>query len=121
MTIFDSGLVMKDREGTPGVFETIEKLDEMLNAYNIEHSFTLPQHAIIEKYPTAMAVLNYMDADEMVVDLIYALFCKVHRNAGDKEVAKALANVANHFIGTENCLKKNYRVGRLIPVIGATA
>jgi hypothetical protein len=101
VTVFDRFLAMKDREGTPSVDETVEKLDEMLNAYNVKHSFTLPHNAVIAEYPAAVITLNYNDADDLVLSLIYALFCKVYRGAGDKELGEALAKTIIRYLGKE--------------------
>jgi hypothetical protein len=89
---------MRNRDGLPGVDVTLDKLDEMLNAYGVKHSFTLPREDDYEKYPNAVVKLQYTDADDMVLSLVYALFCKVYRNADDNMLAEALVKVASHYI-----------------------
>jgi hypothetical protein len=101
VTVFDRFLVIRNREGTPGVDETLEKLDEMLNAYGVEHSFTLPHDAVIAKHQNATVILNYSDEDNIVLSLIYALFCRVYRGAEDKELGEALVKIASRYIGKE--------------------
>ena len=48
MTLFDQVLVLKDKEGHPAVYDTIEQLDKLLTEYGVNHAFTLPRHEDIE-------------------------------------------------------------------------
>jgi len=99
-TVFDEYIVMKDEEAYKGVDETLEKLDEMLTAYGIKHSFILPFLSVLEETPNAAAVLCYEGKDSMTVSLIYALFCKVHREVDDERLTECLVKIAsNHTSG----------------------
>jgi hypothetical protein len=89
---------MRNKDGLPDVDATLDKLDEMLSAYGVKHSFALPREDDIEKKPDAVVTLLYADADDMALSLIYALFCKVYRNADDNPLAEALARVASRHI-----------------------
>ena len=101
ITVFDTRLVMKDAEGFPSVYETLDWLDEMLNGYGVEHCFTLPSDEDIEKNPTATVVLHYKYKDDMLFSLIYSLFCKVHRGCDDVDLCKSLAKISGRYLSEE--------------------
>jgi len=90
ITVFDNMIVMKDKDGHAGVWDTIDKLGELLDMHGIKHAFAYPHPATIEANPQAVAVLNYLEDDEMAVSLIYALFNKMHRNSTDIKLAECL-------------------------------
>jgi hypothetical protein len=97
-TVFDRYLVMQNRVGLTDVDVTLDKLDEMLNTYGIKHSFTLPRGEDYEKYPNAAVIMQFTDADDMVLSLVYALFCKVYRNVDDNRLAEGLVKSSNRYI-----------------------
>ena len=99
-TVFDSYLVIRNKDGFPNVDETLDKLDEMLDVFGVKHSFTIPHEVVIEKHPNAVVTLNYNDEDDMLLSLIYGLFCKFYRRSEDKDLAEALAEVAVRHIGS---------------------
>jgi len=96
-TLFDTFIVMKDKDGVKGVYETLDNLSRTLAFYGIEHSFTLPFKASIEKNPNSVANLCYREDDAMVVSLIYALYSKVYREANDELIAESLIKITNSF------------------------
>lgn len=74
----------------------IEKLDEMLNGYNITHFFTTPIDSTngIANNDEDYLNLFYDEEDEMTVDLVYALWCKTIRHIEDKLICNALSEMA---------------------------
>jgi hypothetical protein len=97
-TIFDRYLAIRDKEGIPGVHETLDMLDEMLTNCRIEHSFILPNEETIKKYPNTILNLCYSDEDNMTVNLVYALYAKLYREAEDRKLAKALVKAVSRYI-----------------------
>jgi hypothetical protein len=96
-TVFDTYLVLHNKEGVRNIDEVLDKLDEMLDTYGIEHSFTLPHGACLEKHPTAVMALNYKGEDNMALSLVYALFSKIYRGADDYRLGKVLAQIASDY------------------------
>ena len=107
VTVFDSKHVMLDNDGPSGALTTLDWLDELLNGYGVEHSFSLPCDADFRKHPTAKAVLYYKDKDDMLFNLIYALYCKVHRSLDDKTISEALAKIADRYLNKEAAPEAN--------------
>ena len=48
ITVFDNMIVMKDKDGHAGVWDTIDKLGELLDMHGIKHAFAYPHPATIE-------------------------------------------------------------------------
>lgn len=97
-TIFEQTILIKNTEKYPITTELVDKLDEMLNQYNVAHAFVLPSDSQIAEFPEACLALSYEVKDRMTVALAYSLFCKVYRKADDELLAKALVNIAGHYI-----------------------
>ena len=98
--VFDTRLVIKDMDGFPSVNETLSKLDEMLNFYDVDHCFTLPFGTDFDNHPTAMVTLFYNEEDDMLLSLVYALFSKVYRHCDDKSLGGSLAKIARRHAGS---------------------
>ena len=89
MTVFDEIIILKDAEGLTSVEATVEKLNEMLNAYDIPHAFMLPSSTMIETNPTAVLALCYESERGLEVDLSYTFFSKRYRGTRTKKAAAA--------------------------------
>ena len=101
VTVFDSKIVMSDEAGLTRVLTTLDWLDELLNGCGVDHSFALPCDADLRRYPAAKAVLFYKNRDKMLFNLIYALYCKVHRGVDDKALSEVLEKIAGHYLKEE--------------------
>ena len=102
ITVFDNVISMKNEEGYPDIDEAlIGKLDEMLTAYGIPHSFSLPHPATIEETPNASVSLHYREEDDMVVSLVYALFSKKYRQVENERLGECLIKVGSRFVKKE--------------------
>lgn len=101
MKIYDRYVVIKDYDD-PAILDVdedkLEKLDNMLNEYNIPHFFTYP---IVEgKDPDpeeAAARLIYGTEDEMNFELVYCLWASIHRNMPREKIIAGFAKKAKRM------------------------
>lgn len=80
--------------------KAVEALDEMLNAYDIPHSISLPYQGDIdelEELGDVELTIFYMEDDEMTFDLVYLLWSKKYRNASDKKIAENAWKITKHW------------------------
>lgn len=79
----------------------LEKLDEMLNQYNLPHAFTLPFFDGSDPDPdNAVVRMFYREEDEMTVELVYCLFSHLHRHVPGAKIYQGFAKKAKRL--TEN-------------------
>lgn len=91
--------VIKDYEGVESVSnEMIEKLDEMLTEYGVQHFFTLPEgdeNGIAINDDEIVYLYYDADKDEMTFGLVYMLWAKTVRKVSDERLAKAMKKFAD--------------------------
>lgn len=89
MKVFD--MKQRMREESAG---KAEKLDEMLTQYGVDHFFALPSEDDWEVDETVELVVYYDSEQEMLYDLVVALFCKIELNRSDEVIKKLLKKAA---------------------------
>lgn len=101
MKIFDRYVLIKDYDGNDytGVLdaddEKLEKLDQMLNEYKIDHCFTFPYFEGADPDPdNAVVRLIYSTEDEMQLELVYCLWASIHRNMPREKILACFAKKA---------------------------
>lgn len=109
MKIYDRYALIKDYDNSeiPGVLDAdddkLEKLDAMLNEYNISHCFTFPHFDGAEPDPDNTVVrLIYSTEDEMQLELVYCLWASIHRNMPREKILTCFAKKAKKLGLTEN-------------------
>lgn len=90
MFIADSYKIIHDSEEYGLDEEMVNKLDSMLTDYNVNHFFSLPKESDMEADETASLIVYYDSKDDVTFFLVYALWCKVYRNAEDSLIHKAM-------------------------------
>lgn len=88
MTIFDTMIPIHETpKGEPSIDETLDKLDEMLTRYGVQHSFSLAkaEEANDAKRPT-LYYLYYNAEQNTEMTLIVTLFSKLYLNVEDKKI-----------------------------------
>ena len=105
MKIFDRSMNIMNREGLEdATMETVETLDNMLNEYNIDHAFMYTYAEIQERLEQKegvneyCATLLYDSDDEIIVETIFILWAKAHRNATDERILKAMSRIVESHI-----------------------
>lgn len=95
MFIADETTIIKDTENHPIKEGMIEKLDEMLTEYGVQHFFTLPIDATDGIANNDDDYLNvfYDSKDEMTFNLVYMLWVKTIRNATDEMIETAMKKI----------------------------
>ena len=73
--------------------ENIEKFDEMLTQYGVDHAFMAPTEEEMNKDETLEGKVLYMQEDEMTFNLVTLLFCKTVLNKSDEEIKKTMVKV----------------------------
>lgn len=95
MTIFNQRTLIRDYDDDDTILdvteEMLDKLDAMLTAHGIEHSFTLPMEDDFDDHPDAQLALYFLDDDSMKTFLVYALWLKEERNMSDERIKKGMA------------------------------
>lgn len=101
MKIYDRYVIIRDydNDDIPGVLdaddEKLEKLDAMLNEYNISHCFTYPNFEGSDPDPdNAVVRLIYGTEDEMTLELVYCLWAYIHRNIPREKILECFAKKA---------------------------
>lgn len=91
INVFNAYKVIKDSEKY-GDFteEMLEKLDEMLDEYEVDHAFTECRNEDIEKDVNSTVTVVYNDEDDTKFFMVYALFCMKYRNADADEIKKCM-------------------------------
>lgn len=102
--VFDVFIPMYDKDGCVTVEESIDKLDLMLTTYGIEHAFTLPHDATLERHPDTVVELHYDSELDLTVGMIYALHAKLYRGAKDENIAAALSKITAKLLQGEGDL-----------------
>lgn len=90
MFIADMYHNIKDTEEFPLEDGMVERLDEMLTEYKVDHFFSLPHPSDIDKDETASLMVGYDSKDDVTFFLVYALWLKSVRNAPDEMINKAM-------------------------------
>lgn len=95
MFIADETTTIKDTENHPIKEGMIEKLDEMLTEYGVQHFFTLPIDATDGIANNDDDYLNvfYDSKDKMTFNLVYMLWVKTVRNATDEMIETAMKKI----------------------------
>ena len=95
MFVSDLYLNIKNTEEYPIREGMIEKLDEMLKAQNVQHFFSLPVESTdgIADNGDHILSLHYDSRDDMIINLIYILWCKAVRNADDEKIMEAMKKI----------------------------
>lgn len=95
MYIADVTKTIRSTENHPIEDGMIEKLDEMLTEYGVQHFFTLPIDSTDGIANNDDDYLNvfYDSKDEMTFDLVYMLWMKSVRNASDEMIKKAMSKI----------------------------
>lgn len=101
MKIYDRYVVIKDYDD-PAILDVdedkLEKLDNMLNEYNIPHFFTYPIFEGKDPDPEeAAARLIYGADDEMNLELVYCLWASIHRNMPREKIIACFAKKAKRM------------------------
>lgn len=93
MFIADRVQKIRDREGYEIKTGMIEKLDEMLTAYGVEHFFSLPDGdgSGVAVDQDEVVYVYYEEKDRMTFALVYMLWAKTVRGADDDKIKKAMA------------------------------
>lgn len=90
--------VIRSYEGYEIEDGMIEKLDEMLTAYGVQHFFTLPLNStdgIANDDRDVMNVLYDGDNDRMTFNLVYMLWAKTVRNISDDRLIRAMSRISS--------------------------
>lgn len=74
--------------------EHLEKYDEMLNQYGIDHAFTYPTDVELDEDENLVCKVLYMEEDEITFDLVTLLFCKTVLNKADDKIKESMKKVA---------------------------
>ena len=70
--------------------EMLEKLDEMLNEYGIDHAFAECRSEDLEADANCTVTVLYNIEDDTKFFMVYALFCMKYRNLEEEEVEKCM-------------------------------
>jgi len=92
MKLYDVRLPIHETpEDEPTIHETIEKLDEMLTQYGIDHYFALPSEAEIEADPKPLVYqLFYQSEQDVELTLVVSLWCKLYLNKDKQHILEAI-------------------------------
>lgn len=101
--VADTTKAIKDTDEYPVTEEMIDKLDNMLNEYGVTHFFTLPIDSTDGVANDAEDLLNvfYDSKDDLLFNLVYALWCKAIRRVKDEKLYKALSRIAKRGVKEE--------------------
>lgn len=95
MFIADRMIAIHDKEDSIVSYEMIEKLDQMLNEYNVPHAFTLYN---ADHQDTDVAFnLYYEEKDEMTLDLVLMLWAKLERKFNDEKISEMMRRASQRF------------------------
>lgn len=89
MKVFDMKTRMREQTASKA-----EKLDEMLTQYGVDHFFAYPTAEDFEADENIELVVYYDSEQEMLYELVVALFCKIELNKSDEAIKKLLKIVA---------------------------
>ena len=97
MFIADQMKPIKETEEFPVKDEMIEKLDQMLTEYGVQHFFTLPSEQDEEGFVKDGYVLDlFYDSDDyMTFTLVYALWLKTIRKVEDEMIWNGFKKIVN--------------------------
>ena len=99
----DSCGVIRTYDDYPVNDGMLEKLDEMLNQYNVPHFFTLPdgddEGFAIDQ--THVAKLYYESENHTACIIVYMLWLKTIRNVPDEKIAKVMMKTAERIRSAE--------------------
>lgn len=90
MFIADSYQNIKDTDEYPMTYELLEDLDQMLDKYNVPHSFNMGYQPDIDADPDVTYAVMYEKKDHSTFFLVYALWYKYYRGLSDEKLYKAL-------------------------------
>ena len=90
MFIANEYLHIKEKEGKEVTEEMVEKLDEMLNQYNVQHFFSEPMNENEDDEIDNVLAIFYEDKDRQTFYLVYMLWCKTVRNIEEQKIWKAM-------------------------------
>jgi len=78
-------------DGCPAIDETIEKLDEMLTQYGIDHYFALPTNAEMEADEKPLIYyLFYCLEKDVEVTLIISLYLRMYLNKNKENILEGI-------------------------------
>lgn len=91
INVFDVYKVIKDSEKY-GEFteEMLEKLDEMLDEYEVDHAFSECRNEDIAKDINSTLTVMYNQKDDTKFFMIYGLFCMKYRNLDAEQMEKTM-------------------------------
>jgi len=92
--IFDASLFVYESQdlSTPGVFDTLPALAQLLDTHGIKYAFTLPTGEQMDKNRHHVLTLAHLEADSLLVTLLFSLWLKTERQANDDRLAKCLVS-----------------------------
>lgn len=92
MKFFDKHMTIKEKNGRVVTQEQLEKLDEMLTEYNVEHFFTYPMDATdgIANNDEDVCEIVYESKNSGTVFLVIALWHKTYHGLTDEKLAEAM-------------------------------
>lgn len=99
LKIFDRYVNIKNRDDLEDcTMELVEKLDQMLTEYGVEHAFSLASKEEIDTINDTGAeycvTLMYEEKDEMTFSLVYTLWARVYRKAPDEKIRKVMSRMS---------------------------
>lgn len=99
LKIFDRYVNIKNRDDLEDcTMELVEKLDQMLTEYGVEHAFSLASKEEIDTINDTVAeycvTLLYEEKDEMTFSLVYTLWARVYRKAPDEKIRKVMSRMS---------------------------
>ena len=95
MFIADRIIAIHDKEDSIVSYEMIEKLDQMLNEYNVPHAFSL---YFADHQDTDVAFnLYYEEKDEMTLDLVLMHWAKLERKFNDEKISEMMRRASQRF------------------------
>ena len=97
MFIADERQIIKDTEEFEIKTGMIEKLDEMLTEYGVEHFFCLPtevnEDGTLKNEDDCLEVF-YDSKDRITFDIVYMLWGKTERGFSDDMIKKAMKKIS---------------------------
>lgn len=92
MFVADERMKVRVEEKINDHTEMIEKLDEMLTTYGVQHFFSLPNNETEDA--EYIFDLFYDSEDRITVDLVYLLWAKTVRKVSSEKIVEAMQKVA---------------------------
>ncbi len=92
MKLYDISIpVHETTEGEPSINDSIEKLDEMLTQYGIDHCFALPTYQAMNLDPKPLVYnLYYRSEQNTELTLVISLWLKIYLNRETNRILEAI-------------------------------